>query len=62
MDGGRPRESPMQPSWLRAKGAFYPETNMRKAALFDASDAGNVDSGIDQTAILADLKMHMGTR
>src|SRR3990167_338497 len=33
MDGGRPHESPMQPSWLRAKGAFYPETAMNKAAL-----------------------------
>lgn len=30
MNGGRPRESPMQPLWLRAKGAFYPETELKK--------------------------------
>src|SRR3990167_3236151 len=61
MDGGRPHESPMQPSWLRAKGAFYPETTMKKAALFDVADASDIAGGIDHPAILTDFEMHMGT-
>ncbi len=39
MDGGRPRESPAQPSWLLAKRAFYPDSLLRKVALLHCASS-----------------------
>jgi hypothetical protein len=51
----------MQPLGLRAKGAFYPETPTRKAALFDVVNPGYVAGRIDQPAILSNFKVHVVT-
>ena len=51
----------MQPLWLRAKGAFYPETQTRKAALFDVVNPGYIAGWIDQPTALGYFKVHMIT-